>query len=322
MGGDFSPQNEVSASIDFLKEDPSHHIVLIGDQDTIRKKLDTNLVPNKQIEILHSKEAIGMSDSIQDCMRSKNSSMAIGHQLLKENGADIFISTGNTGAQIALASHILGRIEGINRASIGAFLPNSKGFTFLIDVGSNIQPKAIHFLQNAIMSDILSRYIYDKENPSISMLNIGSEPSKGTELNREIYSLLEKSSLNFQGNIEGNNILGGHYDIVLSDGFSGNIVLKLYESIAPFIQNSLKAKSQNSAKSQSAYTDLKADIDLLVEEYNYQSYGGVPILGINGISMICHGRSSSLAIQNAMKQALKMHEKQINQHIQNEIHKI
>jgi glycerol-3-phosphate acyltransferase PlsX len=323
MGGDFAPKNEVLGAIEFLNEVKSVHITLVGDEKKIQPHLKGLNYPSNRLDIVHTSEYVTMEDSPTAVLKDKkNSSMALGLKLHKENTVQAFVSTGNTGAQLAYSTTILKRLDGVNRPGIGAFLPNRKGFTLMMDVGANVDCKVINLVQYAIMSDIMVRNMYHKKTPTLALLSIGEEEIKGNELTVETHQFLKKSNLNFIGNVEGRDVLKGDVDIIICDGFVGNIVLKMLESIMPFISENLKAGIGSNPFFMGGGAMLKPVLKKIKKHYNYETYGGVPLLGVNGISIICHGKSSPLAIKNALIQAKNMHHADINNKIQHELHKL
>lgn len=320
MGGDFAPENEVLGALQFLRDFPEHKIILVGDEKKITAALSHQKVPSN-ISIKHTDVHVTMKDSPTAVLREKkDSSMAMGLELHKNAEADAFVSTGNTGAQLAFSGMILKRIKGVNRPGIGAFIPNHSGFTLLMDVGANVDCKALNLYQYAVMSDIMSRHMYKIEKPTLGLLNIGEEESKGNDLSTETYQLLKADpKLNFVGNIEGRDILNGKYDIIICDGFVGNITLKLFESILPFLKTNLTMAAKSNPFSLFGALFMKPAFKKLKSVYDYQVYGGVPLLGVNGISIICHGSSSPFAIKNALSQAVRMKNADINLKIEQEL---
>ena len=321
MGGDLAPKAPVEGAILYCKETKEDQVILVGDQAVIQGELDRHSGSNlKNIHIVHSSSVIEMHDQPTAAIRSKkDSSMVKGITLYKERQGDAFVSAGSTGAQMAASLLILGRIEGVHRPGLGAFLPCEGGVVLLIDVGANAECKPMHLLQYGIMGSIFIKQIYGIKDPRIALLNIGEESKKGNELSIAAHELLIKSMPNFIGNVEGRDILRGSTDVIITDGFTGNVILKFAESIFGVFGRSFKRSIGKNLFSltgallvRHAFRDMKRNFD-------YQEYGGVPLLGIDGISIICHGSSSAKAIKNAIKVARMMSQKKVNENIHQEI---
>ena len=318
MGGDFAPQATVEGAYLYQRETNNlNDIVLIGDEKRLEDQC--NKIGNRKehkISFVHSEEIIGMNESPTEALKSKKkSSISIGLDLHKKNEVDAFVSAGNTGAQMAASLLNLGRINGVNRPAIGSFIPSEKGLVFLIDVGANVDCKPINLMQFGIMGGIFVDHIYDGSNPSIGLLNIGEEEKKGNELSQATFQLMKKNLRGFSGNIEGRDILKGRVDIVVCDGFVGNIILKFAESVMGVLTKSFRRNIGSNLFTNLGALLVKPAFSELRRNYNYEEYGGVPLLGVNGISIICHGRSSAKAIKNAISVAERMSVKDVNKHI-------
>lgn len=322
MGGDYAPRAPVEGALLYDKEFRGRdQIILVGNEALIKKELEHHhRFPRRNIKIVHASQIIRMDESPAAAIRQKKeSSMVKGIQLIKEGLADAFVSAGSTGAQMAASLLILGRIKGVSRPALGAFLPSEDGMVLLIDVGANAECKPNHLLQFGLMGAVFVEYIYDIAHPRVALLNIGEEKSKGTELTRKAYELMEENIPNFVGNVEGRDIMMGGADVVVTDGFTGNVVLKFAESVMGVFKRKFK---QNLGRNlfalvgaflvRHAFTGMKKSFD-------YQEYGGVPLLGVNGISIISHGSSTPRAIKNAIRVAHRMGEKRVNEHIAQEL---
>lgn len=319
MGGDFAPLNEIKGAIRAYNNKPQNidlQILLVGKKDLIETQLKELGHPEFDYEIVHADEIITMKDDPTDALKNKkNSSLYIGVDLVKEGKADAFVSVGNTGAVLTTSTVLLGRIEGISRPTIGAYFPGLQKSVFVLDVGANSDCKPKFLYDFAIMGSIYVEKILGIDNPKVGLLSIGEEESKGNSLVIETHQLLKKSNLNFVGNIEGRDILNSDCDIVVCDGFVGNIILKFAESILTL----LKAKFKDYAD-KSLVNKLKIAVSLptvknVLSDFDYQNYGGVPLLGINGVIIIGHGKSSDLAIQNMILKAVESVEKEVNKEI-------
>lgn len=313
MGGDNAPVNEVAGAIDTVRSNDGINITLVGKSDIISKELKKFSYDTNRIKIHNAEEVIGMDESPADAIRKKpDSSIISGLKLCKSGLADAFISAGNTGAVMAASLFTLGRIANVNRPTIGSRFPTERGITMVFDVGANVDCKPLNLLQFAVMGSVFANHIYGINNPKIGLLSVGEEKTKGDTLTVESYELLEKSGLNFIGNVEGRDIMKGETDVIICDGFTGNIVLKFAESVLSLLKTKFKDYADkgmiNKLKVGMAYGTLKN----ILKDFDYQEYGGVPLLGVNGISIIGHGRSSPKAIVNMALRAEQMARAGIN----------
>jgi len=303
MGGDFAPAVVIEGAVAAVKECGAE-IILTGDEVKVKELLSKAHYTGDKIIVHHTTEVIDMSEpAALSVRRKKNSSIVVGLNLLKENGGGAFFSAGNTGAVVCAATLILGLLPGAERPGIAIIYPTLKDFSLMVDVGANIDAKPAHILQYAVMADAYCRYELNKKNPSVALLNIGEEETKGTESVKETYNLLSQSKINFMGNIEGKDLFTGKCDIVVCDGFMGNVALKVSEGVASFIYGLLKREFTSSLMSTTAAFLLRANIRRLKKSLDYSEYGGAPLLGVNGVVIIGHGRSSSKAIKNAIRVA-------------------
>ncbi|MDD5422625.1 MAG: phosphate acyltransferase PlsX [Candidatus Omnitrophota bacterium] len=319
MGSDRAPVVEVEGAIQAVEE-LGHDLILVGDEKTIRAELNKYKDYSSKITVLHAPERIEMHEPAAISVRRKrHSSIVVGLDLIKREQADSFISAGNTGAVVCAATLSLRLLPGIERPGIAIVIPTLAGPSVIIDVGANIDPKPIHLLQYGIMADAYCRYILRKSNPKVGLLNVGEEESKGTEFVKETHTLLSESKLNFIGNMEGRDIYAGTADIVLCDGFVGNVILKVSESVVDTIVKLLKHEIKSNiiatlgaALASSAFNELKKKMD-------YSEYGGAPLLGVDGRCIISHGSSSPKAIKNAIRVAGEFKDLDVNKHIVEEL---
>jgi glycerol-3-phosphate acyltransferase PlsX len=315
MGGDHAPEVVVSGSLAAVKE-YAVEVILVGDQPKIEALLKKAKYTGNQISIQHATEAIEMCEPAANSVRRKrDSSIVVGLNLVKEGKADAFFSAGNTGAVVCAATLELRLLPGIERPGIGIIIPSLKGNTLIIDVGANIDPKPTQLLQYGIMADAYCKNILNKPNPSIGLLNIGEEEKKGTEFIQEAYGLLEKSKLNFIGNVEGKDLFTGKCDIIVCDGFVGNVALKVSESAAEAMQTFLKRHLLSNIWGKIGLIFMIPSLKRFKKEIDYAEYGGVLLLGVNGVVIIGHGRSSIKAIKNAIRVAKEEIELQVNSKI-------
>ncbi|MHB8155337.1 MAG: phosphate acyltransferase PlsX [Candidatus Omnitrophota bacterium] len=315
MGGDHAPEVVVKGSLAAVKE-YDLDIILVGDQSKIEALLKKAKYTGNRITVQHTTEAIEMCEPAANSVRRKrDSSIVVGLNLVKEGKADAFFSAGNTGAVVCAATLELRLLPGIERPGIGIIIPSLKGNTLIIDVGANIDPKPTQLLQYGIMADAYCKNILNKPNPSVGLLNIGEEEKKGTEFIQEAYGLLEKSKLNFIGNVEGKDLFTGKCDIIICDGFVGNVALKVSESAAEAMQTFLKRHLLSNIWGKIGLIFMIPSLKRFKKEIDYAEYGGVLLLGVNGVVIIGHGRSSIKAIKNAIRVAKEEVELQVNSKI-------
>lgn len=319
MGSDNAPMVEVEGAIQAVEEF-GNELILVGDEVRIKQEMVKRNFSSDKIAIKHASEVIEMHDPAAISVRRKrDSSIVVGLDLIKKGTGDAFISAGNTGAVVCAATLSLRLLPGIERPGIAIVIPTLKGSSVIIDVGANITPKPIHLLQYGIMANAFAQYILGKSNPTVGLLNVGEEESKGTEFIKEAHTLLSESKLNFAGNIEGRDVYAGKVDIILCDGFVGNVILKISESIAETIMKSLKQEIKadflatiGAVLSAGAFNELKKKMD-------YSESGGAPLLGVDGRCIISHGSSSAKAIKNAIRVAAEFVKQDVNKHIVEEL---
>jgi len=316
MGGDHAPRVVVEGAIAAVKE-YNAQVILVGDEEKIKLLLAKHDYTGDNISIEPSVEVIGMSEPAATSVRKKrNSSISIGLNLLKEGRADAFFSAGNTGAVVCAATLGLGLLPGIERPGISIVVPTLKGKpSLIVDVGANIDAKPLHLFQYGIMADAYFRYILNRPDAKIGLLNIGEEESKGTDVIKETRDLFEKSGLNFIGNVEGKDLFSGKSDIIVCDGFIGNVALKVTESVVETMQVFLKKHILGSTMGKIGALFLKPSLLRFKKEMDYSEYGGAPLLGVNGVVIIGHGRSTSKAIKNAIRAANEEVERKFNEKI-------
>ena len=315
MGGDHAPGITVAGAVRAAQE-LRHEIVLVGRQPEIERELVHIKPVPKNLSIHHAEEVIAMDESpASSVRRKKGASINVAIQLLKDRSVSAAISAGNTGAMVAAATLGLGLLPGIERPGIGIVLPGLKGETFVIDMGANIEPKPIHLLQYALMGDAYATHLLGRAHPKVGLLNVGEEETKGTEFVKETHKLLVESPVNFVGNVEGHDLFTGDMDVIVCDGFVGNVALKASESLAHAIGHALKrALAQSWITRLGAWLSRDAFIALR-KEIDYSEYGGAPLLGVDGVCIISHGASTPKAIKNALRVAVDFVERDVNRHI-------
>ena len=322
MGGDFAPQNEILGAVaaaNVLSGTTPLEIVFVGREHELRAALSKVDAGGLQYSIVNADEIVTMDDDPSTVVkRKRNSSLYRGVEIHANSGADAFVSAGNTGAVMSTSTLILGRIKGVSRPTIGSFLPTiNKGRpTLVLDVGANIEPKPRHLYEFAVMGSKYMTRIFGIENPSVGLLNIGEERSKGTESVLQTYELLEASSLNFLGNIEGRDILMGKADVVICDGFTGNVILKFAESVMAMLKAKFRDYAGRGLLQKLAIGLTSIPLKQVFKELDYQEYGGVPLLGVNGVVIIGHGKSSPKALQNMIIRAVEVVRKDVNRTIE------
>lgn len=322
MGGDFAPVNEIAGAIMACKEKgDALKIILTGKEEILKKELSKQNAAG-DIEIVNAGEVVTMEDSPTDVYKSKpDSSINVGLALLKEKKADAFISAGNTGAVMAASTLKLGRIKGVGRPTIGSIFPTDKRKVMVFDVGASVDCKPMHLKEFAIMGTIYMEHIFGVKNPSVGLLSVGEEKEKGNELTFEAYELLEKSGLNFFGNVEGRDVLNGKVDLIVCDGFVGNIILKFAEGVLDLLKAKFRSYADKSFGNKLWMGMIQGTLRAILKDFDYQEYGGVPLLGVDGVSIIGHGKSSPLAIRNMIYRAEEVVRKDVCGKIREEINK-
>lgn len=313
MGGDNAPGEIVKGCLAAVAREPRVRIIMVGRSEDIGcytgEKID-------RIEVVDAREVIGNDEApVAAIRRKRNSSMVVGMDMVREKKADAFISAGNTGALMAGALLRIGRIKGIDRPALAPVIPTISGGAMLIDAGANADCKPLNLLQFGYMGSAYMERVLDIESPRVALINIGTEKSKGNQLSKEAYTLLENAELNFIGNIEARDILLGHADVLVCDGFVGNITLKLIEGLAGVIFSQLKKEFTSSTVSKLAAAVLKPGLKRMKDSMDYKEYGGAPLLGIAGGCFKAHGSSDARAIENAIMQAVKFIDMKVEEKI-------
>jgi glycerol-3-phosphate acyltransferase PlsX len=321
MGGDFGPQSLVAGAVMALREYKRiKRLYLVGDPARIETELRKHQCNDRRVEIVHSTQVVDMSDRAWSAVRrKKDSSISRAVDLVKRGQAEAVVSAGHTGAAVAASMIKLRTLEGIDRPGIAAILPTQFNVFVLVDAGANIDARPDHLLQYAIMGSVYSSHVLGYKRPSVGLISLGEEDVKGTEKTKEVFKMLKKTSLNFRGNIEGRHLFEDPVEVVVCDGFVGNVILKTSESIAVAIFKWLKDELKRSRKSMAGAYLSKDAFHTIKKKTNYEEYGGMPLLGVNGICIIAHGASTPLAIKNALRVAAESIEQQVNPHIVEEI---
>jgi glycerol-3-phosphate acyltransferase PlsX len=304
MGGDFAPQNIVEGAY-LAAQEYGVPVVLVGDQEVVRKEIARHPgADSLPLTVVHASEAVGMDESpLTPIRKKKDSSIRVAYDLVKKGEAAALFSAGNSGAVLATAVFILEKLKGVDRPAIGTIFPTLKGWTLLLDAGANVDCKSFHLVQFAIMGEAYSKYVLKIKKPAVGLLSNGEEESKGNELIRETNALLRKSSIGYVGPVEGRDIFNGRVDVVVCDGFVGNAALKICEGLAEAIGAMIKEEVKGSFMAKLAYFLARGAVNDIKKKLDYSEYGGAPLLGVDGVVIIGHGRSSAKAVKNAIRLA-------------------
>ncbi len=324
MSGEEAPELLIKGALKAAEEDKSIKLTLIGSYDIISRELANYDLSEDRIEIAEAEEVINMDESpVKALRKKKNATVNVGAKLLKSAEVDAFISPGNTGSVLAAGLLRVGRIKGISRPPIAINFPSRDGSTLVLDNGANTDCSPENLQQFALMGQLYAENIMKIDNPKIGILNIGEEESKGNNLSKETYQLLKEDSRikNFIGNIEGRDIFTDKCDVVVTDGFVGNVVLKTTEGAASFFMDLLKESLKSNVITKIAAFMLKPYLKKVLKTIDYRQYGGAPLLGVNGVLIISHGSSDDTAIYNAVKAAKKSVEENIVSLIKSEVEK-
>jgi glycerol-3-phosphate acyltransferase PlsX len=324
MGSDRAPKPEIEGAIQAARHH-GVHVILVGPETMLRAELARySAAAGLPIRIVHASEVITMDDKAVQAVRAKrDSSMRVGLRLVREGLALGFVTAGNTGAAMATAKMVLGAIPGVDRPALAAVFPTAIGTAAeLLDVGANVDCKPHNLEQFAVMGEIYYRSMFGTQRPRVGLLSIGEEETKGNELTREAFQLLKRLPINFVGNVEGRDLYNGEVDVIVADGFVGNVALKISEGVAHLVRNTLKetlratiTRQVGYLLSRSAFSDFKKRLD-------HTEYGGAPLLGIKGVCFITHGSSNANAIKNALRVSAEFAERSINVEIETELAKI
>ncbi len=320
MGGDFAPQSIVAGAVHAAREF-GVGIILVGIEQTVLNELGKH--PHARslpIEVRNATQVVDMLDSPATVFRrKKDSSIRVANDLVRNGEAVAVSSAGHTGAAMATSLFLLGPLEGIERPAIATLMPTIKGTCVVLDVGANVDCKPNNLLQFAVMGEVFAKYLLRNPNPRVGLLSIGEEETKGNELTKEAFKLLAETQLNFIGNVEGRDVMSGKADVVVCDGFIGNVVLKISEAVAETIGLMIRENIGENIIRKLGYLMMRPAFRALKRRIDYAEYGGAPLLGVNGISIISHGRSSEHAIKNAIRVARDFALSEVNKHIHEDI---
>lgn len=303
MGGDSAPAAEVAGAVAAARQ-WGCEAILVGDTEKIQNELLKHQTQGLSLEIHHASEVVGMEDSASDAVRKKkDSSIRVAFDLVKQGKAAAVVSTGNSGATMAAGMAVLRRVKGIDRPAIGTLVPTLKDQTMVLDMGANVECKPVNLLQFAFMGSIYVEQVLGKTHPRVGLLSNGEEEKKGNDLTREAHQLLKKTDLNYVGYVEGGDVYNGTVDVVVCDGFVGNVLLKVSEGLAVAIGTMLKREIESRFWARLGYLLSRSAFQAFKKKINPAEYGGAPLLGIAGTGIICHGSSDPVAISIAIRQA-------------------
>ncbi len=318
MGGDFGPKVTVPgatrASSDFGVD-----VLLVGIESQIKREIHRPGPGKARIEIIDAPEAIGMSEGLLSFRKKKSSSIRVGAQLVKDGGADALVSMGNTGAVVFISREVLGSLRGVDRPALALLVPSPTGLSLLIDVGANANCQPHNLVQFAVMGRIFMMSAFKVPDPRIGLMSIGEEKNKGNDLVRETFERLQAAHLNFIGNVEGKDIFSGTADVIVSDGFTGNVALKVTEGVVESMISMARHEITKNVFAQLGYLLMKRHLKKVYKRVDYSEYGGAHLLGVNGVCIIGHGRSNVAAVRNAVRMAKDIVLNGIQERIQNEI---
>jgi len=304
MGGDYAPAVTIEGAIDTINDFEDVEIVLVGDETVIARELDGKRFLSQRISIKHSSQVVAMDESPTVAIRKKkDSSIRRGIELVKSGEADAFVSAGHSGVVMATALLVLRASDFVDRPAIATIMPTLKSPLILIDAGANLYCKPNNLLQFALMGSTYCKMILGRPEPRVALVSTGEEDTKGNELIKETFKLLKEADIHFIGNVDGKDIFTGEYDVIVCDGFTGNVILKTSEGLADILIKMLKREVANLTAGRIGYLLLKPALRNFKKKTDYDEYGGAPLLGINGTCIISHGRSTSKAIKNALRVA-------------------
>ena len=319
MGGDFAPQSIVEGAF-LAAKNHGIRVILVGDEDQVSKELTKYPTSKLPIFVQHASHVVAMHDSPSLVIRKmKDTSIKVAIELAKEGEASGIVSAGNSGAAMALGMYIFKKLEGVDRPAIATTHPTLKGSTVLIDSGGNVDCKSFHLVQFAMMGDVYAKYILGTKEPRIGVLSNGEEEGKGNELTREVHDILSKIDMNYIGYVEGRDLNSGEVDVIVCDGFVGNVALKISEGLWETISAIFKWEARDNIRAKVAYFLMKRAMRRLEKRLDYSEYGGAPLLGVNGNLVISHGASNAKAIMNAILLASDLAKNRLNEHLIEEL---
>ena len=321
MGGDYAPEQTVKGAVEAVNSSDEIRVILVGKQDMIAKELEKYEYAKEDIEVVHASEIIDMGDvptvAIKD---KKDSSLVVAMRLVREGKADALVSAGSTGAVLVGGQLVVGRLKGIKRPPLAPFIPTTKGFSLLIDCGANVDSRPEHLVQFAQMGSIYYENVMGKKNPTVALLNIGTEEEKGNQLVKDTKPLMKEcKNINYIGSVEARELVSGAADVIVCEAFVGNVVLKFFEGLALTLFGSLKEGLMSSTRTKLGALLVKPALKGLKNQFDTSSQGGAPLLGLKGLVVKAHGNSSSKEIEIALKQCISFKKQKINEKIKESI---
>ena len=322
MGGDYAPEQTVKGAVEAINSSDEIRVILVGKQDMIAKELEKYEYAKEDIEVVHASEIIDMGDvptvAIKD---KKDSSLVVAMRLVREGKADALVSAGSTGAVLVGGQLVVGRLKGIKRPPMAPFIPTTKGFSLLIDCGANVDARPEHLVQFAQMGSIYYENVMGKKNPTVALLNIGTEEEKGNQLVKDTKPLMKEcKNINYIGSVEARELVSGAADVIVCEAFVGNVVLKFFEGLALTLFGSLKEGLMSSTRTKLGALLVKPALKGLKNQFDTSSQGGAPLLGLKGLVVKAHGNSSSKEIEIALKQCISFKKQKINEKIKESIY--
>ena len=316
MGGDHAPHANVVAAIAAAREFGIHSL-LVGSSARLEKLLAETGYRGSGVEIVDAPEVITMDDAATAAVRRKrNSSIRVAADCVRDGRAEGLVSAGHTGAAMVCAKMVIGTIEGVDRPALAAILPNLSGHCLLLDVGANPDAKTQHFKEFAVMGSIYAQLVFGKESPTIGLMSIGEEDTKGTDRTKEAFKVVKETGLNFIGNVEGRDVFDGKVDVIVTDGFTGNVILKVSEALGEMVEKLLREEIKRTLQASVGFLLSRSAFRSFKQRLDYSEYGGAPMLGVKGCVIICHGRSSAKAIKNAIRFAAEFSRHRLAEKIQ------
>jgi glycerol-3-phosphate acyltransferase PlsX len=321
MGGDFGPRVTVKGAVR-ASEDYNVEVLLVGVEALIKKEIDKLHATTGKVTIIDAPEPIGMGEGVFSFRKKKRSSILVGAKLVKDKNADAFVSMGNTGAVVFISKKILGALNGVDRPALALLVPTLKGLTLLIDVGANANCLPHHLEQFATMGRVFMESVLGLQNPRIGLMSIGEESTKGNKLTQEAFERIQASPLNFIGNVEGKDIYSGKADVIVSDGFTGNVALKASEGMVEALFSMVRHEIMKNMLARIGFFLMNRNLKKIYKKLDYSEYGGAYLLGVDGVCIIGHGRSNPHAVKNAVRVAKGFVMNRVKERIQQELSRV